>query len=112
MNVSHKIPAGTVIPSGRRWKLAEDLYVDFRTTEKGDVIASTRQINEYGWGTTREKALHDLLLSLVDFKDSLERRVKYGRVILSDELNLDLIYLKRLFVFRDWSAVSKELDVS
>ena len=109
MIVPYKVPAGTVIPS-TKWKLAEDLYVDFHATEDGAVVALTQKIDEYGDGKTREKALYDLLLTLVDLRDSLERRVKYGKVILSDELNRDLVYLKRLFVLHDWGAVSTEYD--
>ena len=77
-----RVPEGTSIGSSE-WKLAQDLAVDLEYTEKY-VIATNSWIDEYGHGDTKQHAIEDLLVSLVDLYKSLEQQKRESR--LADEL--------------------------
>lgn len=65
------------------WRLARDLAVELEYAD-GYVIAASSWVDEYGYGDTKESAIADLLLSLLDLRQSLERQQRESR--LSDEL--------------------------
>ena len=79
---SARISAGTFIGDSE-WKLALDLGVDLECTEKY-VIATNSWLDEYGHGDTKQGAIEDLLVSLVDLYESLRRQKQESQ--LSDEL--------------------------
>lgn len=66
------IPKGTVIGDGF-WRLGLDLIVEIRR-EGSNIVAIDHSVDEYGVGKSSEEALADLLLSLVDYRLSLEKR--------------------------------------
>ena len=84
--VPHKevvlIPAAAAIGASG-WHLARDLAVDLEYAD-GYVIATSPWVDEYGYGDTKESALADLLLSLLELRQSLERQK--GESQLSAEL--------------------------
>lgn len=58
---------------GTSWKLGEDLI--FLLSHQGcQVIAQAYQLDEYGIGSSLQEAIGDLLTSLVDYRESLEKR--------------------------------------
>jgi hypothetical protein len=59
---------------GTGWKLAQDLGIDLKY-DHGFVIATYVLVDEYGHGASAQQAINDLLTSLVDFRESLERQV-------------------------------------
>jgi hypothetical protein len=79
------------IPISGGWKLASPLAVDIRI-EEDHFIARVPFLDEYGLGPTSEAALDDLLTSLADYLQSLERR----EARLSDPLKRDIEILRRL----------------
>ena len=84
--VPHKerelIPAAAAIGASG-WHLARALTVDLEYAD-GYVIATSAWVDEYGYGDTKESALADLLLSLLELRQSLERQKRESQ--LSDEL--------------------------
>ena len=76
------IPAAAAIGASG-WQLAQELAVDLEYAD-GYVIATSPWVDEYGYGDTKESALADLLLSLLELRQSLERQK--GESQLSDEL--------------------------
>ena len=76
------IPAAAAIGASG-WHLALDLGVDLEYTDRY-VIATSPWVDEYGYGDTKESAIADLLLSLLELRQSLERQK--GESELSDEL--------------------------
>ena len=75
------------------WKLRFDLGVQLDYTEK-TVIATSPWLDDYGVGDSVEDAKLNLLLSLVDLRESLERRDESAQ--LSDELIEMLSKLREL----------------
>ena len=77
------------------WMLDLDLGVDL---EAGDTfaVASNSWIDEYGHGDTEFDAITDLLNSLGEFRESLERQRDNN--VLSEELNETLENLRMLLV--------------
>ncbi len=86
------IPAAAAIGAAG-WHLALDLGVDLEYTDRY-VIATSPWVDEYGYGDTKESAIADLLLSLLELRQSLERQ--QGESELSDELVATLSKLKVL----------------
>ena len=86
------IPAAAAIGAAG-WHLSLDLGVDLEYTDRY-VIATSPWVDEYGYGDTKESAIADLLLSLLDLRQSLERQ--QGESQLSDELVATLSKLKVL----------------
>ena len=84
--VPHKerelIPAAATIGASG-WQLARELAVELEYAD-GYVIATSPWVDEYGYGDTKESALADLLLSLLELRQSLERQK--GESQLSAEL--------------------------
>lgn len=84
--VPHKevelIPAAAAIGASG-WHLTRELAVDLEYAD-GYVIATSAWGDEYGYGDTKESALADLLLSLLELRQSLERQK--GESQLSAEL--------------------------
>lgn len=84
--VPHKerelIPAAAAIGASG-WHLARALAVELEYAD-GYAIATSPWVDEYGYGDTKESALADLLLSLLDLRQSLERQK--GERELSAEL--------------------------
>ena len=76
------IPAAAAIGASG-WHLARDLAVELEYAD-GYVIATSAWGDEYGYGDTKESALADLLLSLLELRQSLERQKLESQ--LSDEL--------------------------
>ena len=76
------IPAAAAIGTSG-WQLNRPLAVELEYAD-GYVIATSTEVDEYGYGDTKESALADLLLSLLDLRQSLERQK--GESELSDEL--------------------------
>ena len=99
--------SGTFVP-GTKWRLTEDLLVTFHTSELWGVVASDVWIEEYGHGKTKEDAVLDLLLSMVELRESLERRVTYGHRTLSDGLQRELNYLQRIFTLNPAPQINLE----
>ena len=70
---------GHVIPSGYSWdggwELAGDLVVEIQTSGE-EVLAVAHQltIEEYGAGASLKEAVQDLLISLSEYRESLEER--------------------------------------
>lgn len=89
-----RVNAETRIP-GTPWKLAFDMGVKL---EYGDnhVFAISPWIDEYGQGSTQEEAITDLLASLADFRESIERQS--GSMNLADELSETLSNLRILLI--------------
>ena len=77
------------------WRLARDLAIDLEYAD-GYVIATNSWVDEYGYGDTKERAIADLLLSLLDLRQSLERQQRESR--LSEELVATLAKLNILLV--------------
>ena len=77
-----RIPEDTPVP-GTTWRLATELRVDLDYSPLG-VTAWSPIVDDYGYGADETQAVYDLLLSLVDFRDSLDRRSAEGN--LSEEL--------------------------
>ena len=75
------------------WHLALAMGVDLEYTD-GYVIATSPWVDEYGYGDTKESAIADLLLSLLELRQSLERQK--GESQLSDELAATLDQLNIL----------------
>ena len=98
LRVPHKerelAPAGIAIGASG-WQLALDLGVDLEYTDRY-VIAANSWVDEYGYGDTKESAIANLLLSLLDLRQSLERQQRESR--LSDELVETLAKLNILLV--------------
>lgn len=84
------IPRGTLVAGGP-WKITLDVVVELRR-EGADVVAIYHEVDEYGTGKTHEEAMTDLLLSLVDYRESLEKREKR----LPTEEQTNLARLRRL----------------
>ena len=78
---------------GTGWMLATDLRVDLEYGPSG-VTAWSPAVDDYGHGGSSFEAVRNLLLSLVDFRESLERRNLEGN--LSEELSHLLTILKVL----------------
>lgn len=76
------LPAAAAIGASG-WHLALDLGVDLEYTDRY-VIATSTWVDEYGCGDTKESAIADLLLSLLDLRQSLERQQRESQ--LSEEL--------------------------
>lgn len=76
-----KVAAGAPIGASG-WKLALDLGVDLEYTDRY-VIAANSWVDEYGCGDTKESAIADLLTSLLDLRQSLERQQREN--ILAEE---------------------------
>ena len=79
-NCFSAIPPGTgllLIPKKRTWEgwtLASDLMVEIKTSDQ-EVLATTfLTVAEYGSGSSMEDAVDDLLTSLSEYRESLERR--------------------------------------
>lgn len=89
-----RVNKDTPIP-GTRWKLGLDLGVNLDYTETS-VVAASPWIDDYAVGESEQDAVRSLLLSLVDFRESLERRS--ARAQLSDELSDTLWKLGLLLV--------------
>ena len=70
------------------WYLAKEIGVEVTYQDTG-VIVSYAVVDEYGIGPSLEEAEHDLLVSLVEYRQSLERRESR----LSDELQGDFAIL-------------------
>ena len=88
------IPAAAAIGASG-WQLARALAVDLEYAE-GYVIATSTEVDEYGYGDTKESALADLLLSLLDLRQSLERQKRESQlsaelVATRDKLNILLM---------------------
>lgn len=66
------ISAETMI-KGTTWKTVKDLAVEVKK-EDGKAFAILNNIDEYGIGDSIETAIEDLLISLVDYLMSLEKR--------------------------------------
>ncbi len=65
------IPRGTCIGDSA-WKLSADLEIELEYGVRF-VVATSSLIGEYGHGLSRQEAIEDLLISLLDFRDSLRR---------------------------------------
>ena len=89
-----RVNSGTYIGHAG-WRLALDIGVDLEYGH-GFVFAVNRWIDEYGHGNTQQEAITDLLTSLVDFRESLERQSAENA--LSDELVETLKRLRILLV--------------
>jgi len=89
-----RVNSGTYIGHAG-WRLALDLGVDLEYS-RGLVVATNSWIDEYGHGNTLQEAITDLLTSLVDFRESLERQS--GESVLSEELVEILERLRILLV--------------
>jgi hypothetical protein len=89
-----RVNSGTSIGQAG-WRLALDMGVDLEYG-RGFVVAANRWIDEYGHGNTDWEAVTDLLTSLVEFRESLERQS--GENVLSDELVETLERLRILLV--------------
>ena len=76
------IPAAAAIGASG-WQLTRPLAVDLEYAD-GYVVATSPWVDEYGYGDTKESALADLLLSLLELRQSLERQK--GESELSAEL--------------------------
>jgi len=81
---------------GTPWKVDFDLLVDWEYRETA-FIAQIRGLDDYGVGTSTDEAIQDLLFSIADFRESLERRVA-ANASLSDELRRTLQFLQQLLV--------------
>ena len=88
-----RIPQDTPV-QGTGWMLATDLRVDLEYGPSG-VTAWSPAVDDYGHGASSSEAVHNLLLSLVDFRESLERRNLEGN--LSEELS-DLLSTLRILL--------------
>ena len=86
IKVVEKVAAGAPIPDSG-WKLALDLGVDLEYTDRY-VIAANSWVDEYGCGDTKESAIADLLTSLLDLRQSLERQQRES--VLAEE-TLDIL---------------------
>jgi hypothetical protein len=80
---------------GTPWRLAVNLYVDLEFTGSG-VIASSPWVGDSAQGANEEEATRNLLKSLADFRESIERRRQ--RAPLSEELADALSKLELLLV--------------
>ena len=89
-----RIRQGTRI-AGTNWVLAFDLGIDLEFTERS-VVAASPWVNDYGQGPNQFEATQDLLASLADYRESLERRAQQGN--LSDDLGETLSRLQILLV--------------
>ena len=89
-----RLNKGTLIGNSG-WMLDLDLGVDLEAGETF-AVASNSWIDEYGHGDTESDAIGDLLSSLGEFRESLERQRDYN--ILSEELNNSLEKLRILLV--------------
>ena len=87
-----RVPVDTPV-QGTGWTLATDLRVDIEYGPSG-VTAWSPAVDDYGHGASSFEAVRNLLLSLVDFRESLERRNLEGN--LSEELSDLLTTLKLL----------------
>ena len=79
---------------GTPWRLRYDLLVNLAYREPA-IIALLHGLDDYGVGASSDEAIDDLLSSIADFLDSLERRVA-ARAPLSDELRRTLQILQQL----------------
>jgi hypothetical protein len=66
------IHKGTLIGGGP-WKTGLDSVAELRR-EGSKIVAMYYNVDEYGIGDSSEEALADLLVSLVDYRASLEKR--------------------------------------
>lgn len=84
------IAKGTFIAGGP-WKIATDSVAEIRH-EGSNFIAVHYDVDEYGIGNSSEEAVADLLISLIDYRTSLEKRENK----LAAKERSDLDRLKRL----------------
>jgi len=68
------IPKETIIGSGP-WKTRLDSVAEVKL-EGSSIVAMRYDVDEYGIGQSTREALADLLVSLVDYRLSLEKREK------------------------------------
>lgn len=85
-----QIPKDTIIGGGP-WKIKLDSVAELRR-EGSDIVVIHYDVDEYGIGKTPEEAVADLLVSLVDYRASLEKREKR----LAAEGQADLALLRGL----------------
>lgn len=78
------------------WKLGLDLGIQLDYSDTA-VIASSSWLDDYGAGESAEAAIQNLLVSIVDYRESLERRVA-ANAQLSEELSSTLQRLQLLLV--------------
>ena len=79
------------------WKLALDMGIELEYASTG-VIAVSPWIDDYGQGHSQQDAISNLLLSLVEFRESLEERRQQAQ--LSKEL-ADVLEKLRILLVRD-----------
>ena len=84
------IPKGTIIGGGP-WKTRLVSVAELRR-EGSKIVATNYNVDEYGIGDSSEEALADLLVSLVDYRASLEKRENR----LAAKEQSDLAWLKTL----------------
>ena len=78
------------------WKLALDMGValEYASTY---VIATNPWVDDYGQGDTEQEATDDLLSSLVDFRESLERQSQAAEL---SEVLVESLYKLRILLVR------------
>ena len=84
------LPKGTAAVSSG-WRLAQDIGVEVTYGETG-VIVSFPLLDEYGIGREHDSAVQDLLLSLVEYRQSLTGR----RARLAEELKRHFAVLETI----------------
>lgn len=67
------VPAGTPIPGDESISIKRSLVLEVEMTPDG-YLARSGELDEEGYGTTREDAIIDFLSSLIDRLRSLEKR--------------------------------------
>ena len=77
------------------WKLALEMFVQLEYTPTG-VVAVSPWVDDYAEGGSGQEAVKNLLCSLVDYRESLERRILTAQ--LSDELCATLEKLRMLLI--------------
>ena len=87
------IPKGTVIGDGP-WKTSLDSVAEVRL-EGSSIVATHHDVDEYGIGQNTQEALADLLISLSDYRASLEKREKRLAAKEQEDLALLRILLER-----------------
>lgn len=80
----HVIPSDCSWDDG--WELAGDLVVEVQASgEEVLAVAHHLTVEEYGVGASLEEAVHDLLTSLSEYRESLEEReAKLGAPAVAD----------------------------
>lgn len=81
------IPEGTIIGTGP-WKTRRESVAEVRLEGSG-IVAMHYDVDEYGIGQSTREALADLLVSLVDYRSSLEKREK--RLAAKEQADLALL---------------------